>query len=94
MDHSRTFDKLEQLAKRVSQATDSLTTLRTRCESLQEEKRELENKIKELNDSNKQITNQINDLKLFHERSSKSFDKEDVRKRIDHMLEKFAELQL
>jgi hypothetical protein len=61
---------------------------------LLDQRKNLENKVAELKKSNNELSNQINDLKLLHEKSSKSFDKEEVRKKIDHMLEKFGELQL
>lgn len=94
MDDNLNIDRMEQLEKRVLKAIDFISELKTEKKTLETRKTELEKKIEELMKSNKELSNQINDLKLLHEKSSKSFDKEEVRRKIEHMLEKFGELQL
>ncbi len=94
MNERQDIERLDKLEKRVFKAAEFITDLKSERTTLQTQKTELENKIKELIESNKELSNQINDLKLLHEKSSKSFDKEEVRRKIDHMLEKFGELQL
>lgn len=94
MNYNRTIEKLDQLEKRITHAVEFVTSLQSEYDTLQDQKKKLENKVTELKKSNNELSNQINDLKSLHEKSSKSFDKEEVRKKIDHMLEKFGELQL
>ncbi len=94
MNNNRTIERLDQLETHISRTVEFVTGLRSQVKTLRGEKEELENKVAELIESKNELTNQINDLKLLHEKSSKSFDKEEVRKKIDHMLEKFGELQL
>jgi len=87
MEQTKTYEVLEQLEKRVSQAVENVTELR-------DEKVTLETKIEELKKSNIELSEQINNLKIKHEKYASSFNREEVRKKIDHMLEKFGELQL
>lgn len=94
MDDNLNIGRMEQLEKRILKAVDFISELKTEKKNLENQKTELENKIEELIKNNKELSNKINDLKLLHEKSSKSFDKEEVRRKIDHMLEKFGELQL
>lgn len=94
MEETKTFEVLEQLEKRISQAVEDVTELRSECRVLRGEKITLETQIKELNKSNIELSDQINHLKIKHEKYASSFNREEVRKKIDHMLEKFGELQL
>jgi len=87
MEQTKTYEVLEQLEKRISQAVENVTELR-------DEKVTLETKIEELKKSNIELSEQINNLKIKHEKYASSFNREEVRKKIDHMLEKFGELQL
>jgi FtsZ-binding cell division protein ZapB len=87
MEQTKTYEVLEQLEKRISQAVENVTELR-------DEKITLETKIEELKKSNIELSEQINNLKIKHEKYASSFNREEVRKKIDHMLEKFGELQL
>ncbi len=87
MEQTKTYEVLEQLEKRISQAVENVTELR-------DEKVTLESKIEELKKSNIELSEQINNLKIKHEKYASSFNREEVRKKIDHMLEKFGELQL
>lgn len=94
MDDNLNIGRMEQLETRVMRAVEFISELKEEKKTLQTQKKELEKKIEELIKSNKELSEKINDLKLLHEKSSKSFDKEEVRRKIDHMLEKFGELQL
>ena len=85
---------MEQLERRISRAVEKVTALRSECVSLRNEKSELESQIEELKQSNIELSDQINDLKILRDKSAASFNREEVRKKIDHMLEKFGELQL
>jgi FtsZ-binding cell division protein ZapB len=94
MERSNTLEVLEQLERRISRAVEFVTALRSECRALRNEKTLLESKIEELTKENIELSNHINDLKMQREKYDKSFNREEVRKKIDHMLEKFGELQL
>jgi FtsZ-binding cell division protein ZapB len=94
MEPSKSLDVLEQLERRISRAVERVTALRSECNTLRKDKTSLESQIKELKESNSELSDQINNLKIKHEKYAGSFNREEVRKKIDHMLEKFGELQL
>ena len=94
MEQVKTLEVMEQLERRISQAVERVTALRSECMTLRNEKSELESKIEVLKKSNIELSDQISDLKSKHEKYAGSFNREEVRKKIDHMLEKFGELQL
>ena len=94
MEQSKTLEVLEQLERRISRAVEKVTALRSECKSLRNDKTNLESKIEELKQNNIELSNQVNNLKLQRDKSASSFNREEVRKKIDHMLEKFGELQL
>lgn len=93
-DREKTLQVMEQLERRVSRAVERVTALRSECKTLRDGKSDLESKIEELKKRNVELSDQINDLKIKHEKYAGSFNREEVRKKIDHMLEKFGELQL
>jgi FtsZ-binding cell division protein ZapB len=94
IDQAKTLKVMEQLERRISQAVERVTALRSECNALRNEKSDLETKIEELKKSNIELSDQITDLKIQQEKYAGSFNREEVRKKIDHMLEKFGELQL
>ena len=94
MDQTKALEALGQLERRISRAVEMVTAMRSECRTLKKEKSDLENKIKELQAENIELSNQMNDLKMQREKIAESFNREEVRKKIDHMLEKFGELQL
>jgi len=94
MEETKTTDVFQKLERRISDAVDKVATLRSQCGELQNENTNLESQVKELKQNNIELSNQINDLKMKHEKYASSFNREEVRKKIDHMLEKFGELQL
>jgi len=94
MEHSRALEKLTVLEERITQTTQRLSVLKEQYRAIQGQKELLEKELDELRTANSELTERINDLKLIHEEHANSFDKEEVRKKIDRMLEKFGELQL
>ncbi len=94
MNQAKTLELMEQLERRISRAVEKVTALRSECKGLRNEKSDLESQIEELKKNNIELSDKINDLKIQHEKSAGSFNREEVRKKIDHMLEKFGELQL
>jgi FtsZ-binding cell division protein ZapB len=94
MDQTKTLEVLGQLEKRISHAVEKVTALRSECQALKNEKTNLEDKIKTLKTENIELSNHVNDLKIQREKIAGSFNREEVRKKIDHLLEKFGELQL
>jgi FtsZ-binding cell division protein ZapB len=94
MERTKSLEVMEQLERRISQAVERVTALRSECMTLRNEKSELESKIVELKENNIELSDQIADLKIIQEKYAGSFNREEVRKKIDHMLEKFGELQL
>ncbi|MCK5406690.1 MAG: cell division protein ZapB [Candidatus Krumholzibacteria bacterium] len=94
MDQTKTLEVLGQLERRISHAVEMVTALRSECRTIKSEKTNLEDKIKELKAENIELSNHINDLKIQREKIAGSFNREEVRKKIDHVLEKFGELQL
>jgi len=94
MEHTRALEKLSLLEERISQTADRLSIIKEQYRALQGQKELLEKELDELRSTNSELHQRINDLKLIQEEHANSFDKEEVRKKIDRMLEKFGELQL
>jgi cell division protein FtsB len=94
MEPTRALERLALLVERISETTHRLSSLKDLYRTLQGQKEQLEKELDELRFANSELTDKINDLKLIHEEHANSFDKEEVRKKIDRMLEKFSELQL
>jgi hypothetical protein len=61
---------------------------------LQDQKSGLEREMDRLRTANRELSERLNHLKSNHEKIVSSFHKEEVRKRIDRVLEKLGELQL
>lgn len=94
MEPTRALEKLTLLEERISETTQRLSKIKDQYLALQGQKELLEKELDELRSANSELTDRINDLKLINEEHANSFDKEEVRKKIDRMLEKFGELQL
>lgn len=94
MEPTNALAVLEQLERRISRAVEKVTALRSECRALRNEKETLETQIQDLEQTNIKLSNQLNDLKTKQEEYASSFNREEVRKKIDHVLEKFGELQL
>jgi FtsZ-binding cell division protein ZapB len=87
MDISNNFEGLDKLEKKISRTVEKIAALR-------DEKNSLKAEIEELKQTNIELSQQINHLKIKEEQYMSSFNREEVRRKIDHMLEKFGELQL
>jgi FtsZ-binding cell division protein ZapB len=87
MDLSNNFEGLDRLEQKISRTVEKIAALR-------DEKNSLKAEIEELKQTNIELSQQINDLKIKEEQYTSSFNREEVRRKIDHMLEKFGELQL
>ena len=94
MDQEKTIEVLEQLERRISRAVEMVTALRSECRALRNEKADLESAIKKLKQTNIDLSEQVNNIEMKYEQYASSFNREEVRKKIDHMLEKFGELRL
>lgn len=94
MEPTRALEKLTLLEERIGETTQRLSRLKELYRTLHGQKEQLERELNELRSANSELNAKINDLKLIHEENANSFDKEEVRKKIDRMLEKFSELQL
>ena len=94
METNRALEKLTMLERRISQTTERFSHLKDQYESLQQQKSTLEQELDELRLANRDLNDRIHHLKSIHEENQNSFNKEDVRKRIDRVLEKLGELQL
>lgn len=81
-------EKIEQAVKKISSLKDLNTTL-------QDENRGLSEKIETLLNQNRELSEEIEQLKTSaSEDAGSSIDKEEIRKKIDRVLEKFGELQI
>lgn len=94
MEHERAIEKLSLLEERIAQTAERLFQLKEQYQAMQGQKEVLEREIEDLRSANSELTDRINHLKLMQEAHANSFDKEEVRKKIDRMLEKFGEIQL
>ena len=94
MEHNKAIEKLSLLEERISQTTVRFSHLKNMYRALQEQKTSLERELEDLRSTNEELSGRIHDLKLNQEEHQNSFNKEEVRKRIDRVLEKFSELQL
>ena len=94
MEPTRALEKLAILEDRITDTTDRLAQIKALYSTLQGQKELLEKELDELRSANSELNDKINHLKLINEQHANSFDKEEVRKKIDRMLEKFGELQL
>lgn len=94
MEPTSALEKLTLLEDRIGETTHRLSRIKEQYRALQGQKELLEKELDELRSANRELSERINHLKLIQEEHANSFDKEEVRKRIDRVLEKFSELQL
>jgi len=94
METNRALEKLTLLEQRISKTSERFGHLKDQYETLQQQKSMLEKELDQLRNANEELSERIHHLKSTHEENERSFNKEDVRKRIDRVLEKFGELQL
>jgi len=94
MESPKSQDVFEQLEQRISRAMDVMSAMRAEREALRRDNTILQSEIEVLKQSSIELLSQLNDLQIQQLQRASSFDKEEVRKKIDHVLEKFGELQL
>lgn len=94
MEGTGASEKLSQLEERIAQTARRFTHLKDQYEALQEHKESLELEIERLRSTNRELNDKLGRLKTNHEKLVGSFQKDEVRKRLDKVLEKLGELQL
>ena len=94
MEGTGAIEKLSLLEERIAQTTQRFTHLKDQYQALQDQKETLELEIERLRSTNRELSDKIGHLKNNHEKLMGSFQKGEVRKRLDKVLEKLGELQL
>jgi cell division protein FtsB len=94
MEKTAALEKLSLLEERIAQTTHRFAQLKSQFDALQDQKSGLEREMDRLRTANRELSERLNHLKSNHEKIVSSFHKEEVRKRIDRVLEKLGELQL
>ena len=94
MEGTGAIEKLSLLEERIAQTTQRFTHLKDQYQALQDQKESLELEIERLRSTNRDLSDKIGRLKNNNEKLMGSFQKEEVRKRLDKVLEKLGELQL
>jgi len=94
MEGTGAIEKLSLLEERIAQTTQRFTHLKDQYQALQDQKESLELEIERLRSTNRDLSDKVGRLKNNHEKLMGSFQKEEVRKRLDKVLEKLGELQL
>ena len=88
------LEKLALLEERIAQTSERFARLKDQYDAMQEQKNLLEREIESLRSVNHELSERITNLKTSHDRIVGSLHKEEVRKRLDRVLEKLGELQL
>ena len=94
MEGTGATEKLSLLEERIAQTAARFSHLKNQYHALEEQKETLELEIERLRSANRELTDRIGALRNNHEKLMGSFQKEEVRKRLDRVLEKLGELQL
>ncbi len=94
METTPAIEKLSMLENRIAQTAERFEHLKDQYRALQEQRNALEKELDKLKTANRDLNDKINHLKSSHEKILSSFHKDEVRKRIDRVLEKLGELQL
>ncbi|HET6349405.1 MAG TPA: cell division protein ZapB [Candidatus Krumholzibacteria bacterium] len=94
MEGTGAIEKLSQLEERIAQTTERFSHLKNQYQALQDQKETLELEIDRLRSANRELADSLGRLRSNHEKLVGSFQKEEVRKRLDRVLEKLGELQL
>jgi FtsZ-binding cell division protein ZapB len=88
------IEKLTILEERIAQTSERFAQLKDKYQALQDQKDTLEREMERLQSANQELTERIGSLKTSHDRIVSSLHKEEVKKRLDRVLEKLGELQL
>jgi predicted nucleic acid-binding Zn-ribbon protein len=94
MEGTGALEKLSLLEERIAQTTQRFSHLKNQFQALQDQKASLELEIERLRSTNRELSDKIGHLRSDHEKLAGSLQKEEVRKRLDRVLEKLGELQL
>lgn len=94
MEGTGAIEKLSLLEERISQTAERFSHLKDQYQALNDQKETLELEIERLRTANRELTDRIGRLRNNQEKLVGSFQKEEVRKRLDRVLEKLGELQL
>jgi len=94
VEHVRVLDQLATLEERISETARRFSSMKAQYRALQEQKRMLERELEGLRSANRELTERINDLESNDPTDAETFNREEVRRTIDRVLERFGELPL
>ncbi len=94
MESRRAIEKLEALEARIATTARRFAELKSRYESLREQKSALEQELAVLQAANRELSDSIHHLKSIQDESRTSLNREELRQRIDRVLEKLGEIEL
>ncbi len=94
MEGTGALEKLAILERRIAETTERFAQLKDQYQALQDQKNSLEHEIERLQSANRELGERIGNLKTSHDKIVSSLHKDEVKKRIDRVLEKLGELQL
>lgn len=94
MEGTGALEKLNLLEERIAQTTERFARLKEQYRVLQDQKETLEREIDGLREVNREMSERIGHLKESRDKIVSSLHKEEVKKRLDRVLEKLGELQL
>jgi cell division protein FtsB len=94
VEHVRALDQLATLEERISETARRFSSMKAQYRDLQEQKRLLERELDALRSSNRELAERIHNLESIDQTDAETFNKEEVRRTIDRVLERFGELPL
>ncbi|HEX5132912.1 MAG TPA: hypothetical protein VFX92_10540 [Candidatus Krumholzibacteria bacterium] len=94
MQGTKALEKLTLLEERIAQTTERFAHLKDQYQALQDQKVSLEQEMDRLRAANHELSERIGNLKTSHDKIVGSLHKDEVKKRIDKVIEKLGELQL
>jgi len=94
VEHVRALDQLTTLEERVTETARRFSAMKAQYRALQEQKRVLERELESMRAANRELAEKINDLESNDPSHDESFNREEVRKTIDRVLERLGELPL
>ncbi len=94
METTPAIERLSMLESRIAQTAERFAHLKDQYRALQEQRDALERELDKLKTANRELNEKVVHLKTSQEKILGSFQKDEVKKRIDRVLEKLGELQL
>ncbi len=89
------LEKFHLLEERIHQTIDWINRMEARYQSLLKGKQQLEEEVRDLRNHNNELAQEIVRLKNAREELTAKYGNQDeIKKRIDRMLEKFGELHI